>query len=67
MKKLLTLLLLLASVLAALAACVEAVPEGNDAVSSEAESTEPAHLDNIPDDLKFNGEDIVILSRSMQG
>ena len=67
MKKLLALLLLLASVLAALAACVEAVPEGNDAVSSEAESTEPAHLDNIPDDLKFNGEDIVILNRALMG
>ena len=67
-KKLLALLLLLATLIPVMAACAE---EGGSQTNSDAtgenESTQPTQLDNIPDDLKFNGEDVVILSRAMQG
>ena len=66
MKKLLALLLVLATALTVLVACAEGQGEQTDG-SAVQESTEPAVLDHIPEDLKFNGEDVVILSRSMQG
>ena len=66
MKHSVTILLLLATLLASFVACVEAPDTGADDGTAAAE-TETQHLDNIPEDLKFNGEDVVILSRSMQG
>ena len=68
MKRLVALLLLLASLMIVLAACAEApTQEEQSGVLSEEESTELAQYDNIPEDLKYDGEDIVILSRSKQG
>ena len=66
MKRSITILLLIATLLVTLAACVDAPDTGNQG-DVNAEETETERLDNIPDDLKFNGEDVVILSRSMQG
>ena len=66
MKRSITIILLIATLLVTLAACVDAPDAGNQG-DVNAEETETELLDNIPDDLKFNGEDVVILSRSMQG
>ncbi len=66
MKRSVTIFILIATLLATLAACVNAPSSGEDG-SVNAEQTETQQLDNIPDDLKFNGEDVVILSRAMQG
>ena len=66
MKRLITIFVLIATLLMTFAACVDA-PETGDEDSTVAAETETLQLDNIPEDLKFNGEDIVILSRSMQG
>ena len=64
MKKLLTLLLVFAVVVAVLASCVQesGTQQGTDGGSEESQATQ---LDNLPADLKFNGEDIVVLSRGV--
>ena len=68
MKKFLVLCLVFATLISLLAACAETPQEQPDeTLATEEESTEPAHLDNIPEDLKFNGEDIVILNRALMG
>ena len=66
MKKFLALLLIFATLISLLVACAETDPveQQTDAVS---ETEEILQLDNIPADLKYNGEDIVVISRSMQG
>ncbi|MBO5841776.1 MAG: hypothetical protein J6R46_02140, partial [Clostridia bacterium] len=66
MKKFLALLLIFATLVSLLVACAETDPveQQTDAVS---ETEEILQLDNIPADLKYNGEDIVVISRSMQG
>lgn len=66
MKKALTVLLLIATLLVSFAACAEGQSEQSDSSAAE-ESTEPTVFDNVPADLKFNGEDAVILNRSMLG
>ena len=66
MKKAVTILLLIATLMISLAACAEG-EQGQTDDSAVQEGTDPAVLDNIPADLKFNGEDVVIISRSMQG
>ena len=64
MKKLLALLMVMVTLLCALIGCVELeqpqIPQ--DQTSTEEESTALAYLDAVPEDLKFNKEDIVILS-----
>ena len=66
MKKLLALLVVTASLLCLLAACVE--PDtGKEQGSLSEESTEAACLDAVPDDLNYGGEEVVILSRALQG
>ena len=68
MKKFLLLLLVTATLLSTLAACAEVDPEITDqTTASEEESTEILQYDNIPEDLKYNGEDIVILNRMFMG
>ena len=66
MKRYLAILLIFATLLIALAACVDAPDAGGEGDTVAAEN-ETQQLDNIPEDLKFNGEDVVILSRSLQG
>ena len=66
MKRSITILLLFATLVCLLAACVDA-PDTEVPNDSAAVEEESKRLDNIPDDLKFNGEDVVILSRAMQG
>ena len=66
MKKTVTILLLIATLMISLAACAEG-EQGQTDDSAVQEGTDPAVLDNIPADLKFNGEDIVILNRELQG
>ncbi len=67
MKHFITFILLIATLLVSLAACAEGQQEMQTDDSAVQESTEPDVLDNIPADLKFNGEDIVILNRELQG
>ena len=66
MKRLMSILMLLATLAMTLAACVE-VPDPEQGGQASQEQGETLLLDNIPEDLKFNGEDVVILSRSMAG
>ena len=66
MKKTVILLLIFATLLAALAACASA-PDTTPQESVNGESTEEPVLDHVPGDLKYDDEDIVILSRSMMG
>lgn len=69
MKNLLALLIVISTLLCALVGCVEfeQSQDSQDQTSEGQESTELAYLDAVPETLKFNKEDIVILSRSMQG
>lgn len=67
MKKLLALLFVLTTLISLLTACAETGDPDNAQTSKAEETTEIARLDNVPADLKYNDEDIVILSRSMQG
>lgn len=68
MKKWLTLLLVFATLISVLASCAELEQEPAEETSSaqNEESTEQ-QLDAIPEDLKYNGEDIVILNRALLG
>ena len=66
MKRALSLFLLIATLLVALVACAEGQDVQPDG-SAVSEENGQELLDNIPADLKFNGEDVVIISRSMQG
>ena len=66
MKRLIVLFLLLAMLTMTVAACVDA-PDSEGEGDSVTAETETQQLDHIPENLKFNGEDIVILSRSLQG
>ena len=64
MRKSIALLLAVATLVLALAACVKTdAPEKES--GGETETVE-AYLDAVPEDLKFDGEDIVILSRGSQ-
>ena len=67
MKKAFAFLLILATALPLLAGCVDMPAEQETEAVIGEESTENLLLDNVPKDLKFNGEDVVILSRAMQG
>ncbi len=66
MKKFLALLLVFATMISVLVACADS---GDGEVDStvNAETGEPTQLDNIPADLKFDGEDVTILSRAYIG
>lgn len=68
MKRFLLLLLVFAMLFMTFAACAESAPETPDQTTvAEEESTELLYLDNIPEDLKYEGEDIVILNRLFYG
>ena len=68
MKKAIAFFLVTLTLLAALAGCAQ-VPDGGQESrpNGEQESGEPTQLDNIPEDLKFDGQDVVILSRAKAG
>ena len=66
MKKFLALLLVFATLISVLVACAEGDVGQTDA-SAEAETELPSQLDNIPADLKFDGEDVAIISRAFLG
>ena len=65
MKKLLVLFLLLATLLPTLVACADTGVGGDDTTVNN-EEIEPTRLDDLPEDLKYNGEDVVVLSRGLQ-
>ena len=66
MKKLLALLLVFATMISVLVACAQGdFEQNNDTVNTE--TGEPEQLDSIPADLKFNGEDVTIISRAYIG
>ena len=66
MKKLLALLLVFATMISVLVACAQGdFEQSNDTVNTE--TGEPEQLDSIPADLKFNGEDVTIISRAYIG
>lgn len=66
MKKLLTLLLVLATMSMALAACVQNGDAQQGTQETGSDTQEAVQLDNLPADLKFDGQDVVILSRGVQ-
>lgn len=68
MKKLLVLFLLLVTLIPIMAACAEGAQSQTDTdTSAEPESTEPQRLDDIPADLFYDDQDIVVLSRAFVG
>ncbi len=70
MKKLIVMLLLIGTMSMLLAACVDpdiGAEQPDATTAAVEETTEKTILDNVPEDLKYKGDDIVILSRSMQG
>ena len=66
MKKLIAMLLVLASLISVLVACANADTNEEDS-EAVSETGEPTQLDNIPEDLKFDGEDVTIISRAYLG
>ena len=67
MKKLLAMLFVLATVLALFAGCVDANPPEEGTTEKTEETTQKLYLDNLPEDLKYDDKEVVILNRSMQG
>ena len=69
MKKLFAVALALLTLIAALAACANTPTEDPvDETEPVEQTTEGVvYLDAIPENLKYEGEDVVILSRSLQG
>lgn len=65
MQRLLTLLLVLATMSMMLAACVQN-GDAQQGEGSGSDTNAPEQLDNLPADLLFDGQDIVILSRGVQ-
>ncbi len=66
MKKAVALLLALLTLIATLAACVE-TDEHEKESAAPGQTTEGAEqLDALPEDLDFDGEDVVVLSRGVQ-
>ena len=65
MKKCLALILVFATVIMTLVACVQdnGAEQGTEPENGSQEETYP---DNLPANLKFNGEDVVVLSRGSQ-
>ena len=66
MKKLLTLLLVLATMSMVLAACVRNGDAQQGTHETGSDTQEAVQLDKLPADLKFDGQDVVILSRGVQ-
>ena len=66
MKKWIAFLLALVSLITMLVACVDADVDDSD-TEAISETIEPTQLDNISADLKFDGEDINIISRAYLG
>lgn len=66
MKKLLALFLVCITLISILAACATG-DEGQTDQTGNQESADTAVLDNVPDQLDYDGEDVVIISRSLQG
>ena len=68
MKRTIVVLLTVATLLMTLAACVGTQNEGTDTDTTVGgeNSEQDVCLDAIPEDLKFNGEDVVVLSRGVQ-
>ena len=70
MKKCIVMLLIAATLTMLLASCAEQdtnTEQADSASASVEQTTEATLLDRVPAELKYNGEDVVILSRSMQG
>ena len=67
MEKFLVLLLVFATLISVFASCAEANTEQGEDTTVSQETEEPSKLDNIPDDLKFDGEEIVIINRAFLG
>ena len=65
MKKCLALILAFATVIMTLVACVQE-NGGEQESGTSTETQQETQPDNLPADLKFNGEDVVVLSRGMQ-
>ena len=66
MKRLFALLILFATLAAVFASCVEP-GQKEEQTSTSAEATGSDRLDAVPDELDFGGEDVVIISRALQG
>ncbi|MBQ2256049.1 MAG: extracellular solute-binding protein [Clostridia bacterium] len=66
MKKLCALFLVCITLISLFASCAETGEQPVDTTVAE-ESTDPVQLDRVPAELKFDGEDVTILSRSMFG
>ena len=66
MKKLCALFLVCITLISLFASCAETEEQPIDTTVAE-ESTDPVQLDRVPAELKFDGEDVTILSRSMFG
>ena len=66
MKKLCALFLVCITLISLFASCAETGEQPIDTTVAE-ESTDPVQLDRVPAELKFDGEDVTILSRSMFG
>ena len=66
MKRICALFLICVTLTSLLIACAETEEQPVETTATE-ESTESAQLDSIPADLKFGGEDVTVLNRSMLG
>ena len=66
MKKLCALFLVCITLISLFASCAETEEQPVDTTVAE-ESTDPVQLDRVPAELKFDGEDVTILNRSMFG
>ena len=67
MKKFFALLLVFATLISVLVSCAGIQDDSGDEFTVDEQDAQTAQLDHVPDDLKFNDEDIVILSRALNG
>ena len=67
MKKLCALFLVCITLISLFAACAEPEEQPVETTAAQESATEPAQLDNVPAELKYKGEDVTVLNRSMLG
>ena len=67
MKKLCALFLVCITLISLFASCAEPEEQPVETTAAQESATEPAQLDNVPAELKYKGEDVTVLNRSMLG
>ena len=67
MKRIFALCLVCNTLISLFVACAQPEEQPVETTVAQESATEPAQLDNVPAELKYKGEDVTVLNRSMLG